>query len=211
MTRTVLPNRTAPILAVALAAAIMAACASTTETHPSRTATEQLLVARAADRAVHGLTLPVEDGAAVFVDETYFRAETSPYAISAIRGALSEAGYHLARNRDQADVIFEIRAGALSLEQMRRLLGIPAMAIPLSDYRVVSLPELSVYSRRDRTGVAEFSGFVYRAEDGAPIAAVAPMIGQYTIRSHRLLMMMTWGQQYAEPGEEDPGQSWWEF
>src|SRR5690606_21573809 len=159
----------------------------------------QLLVARAADRAVHGVTLPVEDGAAVFVDETYFRAETSPSAISAIRGALSEAGYHLARNRDQADVIFEIRAGALSLEQMRRLLGIPAMAIPLSDYRVVSLPELSVYSRRDRTGVAEFSGFVYRAEDGAPIAAVAPMIGQYTIRSHRLLMMMTWGQQYAEP------------
>lgn len=211
MTRTVLPNRTAPTLAAVLVTALLAACASTTETHPSRTATEQLLVARASDRAVQGLTLPVEDGSAVFVDETYFRAESAPYAISAIRGALSEAGYSLARSRDQADVIFEIRAGALSLEQMRRLLGIPAMSVPLSDYRVVSFPELSLYSRRDRSGVAEFSGFVYRAEDGAPIAAVAPMIGEYTIRSHRLLMMMTWGQQYAEPGEEDPGESWWEF
>jgi len=211
MTRTVLPNRTAPILAAVLATALVSACASTTETHPSRTATEQLLVARAADRAVRGLTLPVEDGSAVFVDETYFRAEASPYAISAIRSALSEAGYPLARSRDQADVVFEIRAGALSLEQMRRLLGVPAMSVPLSDYRVVSFPELSLYSRRDRSGVAEFSGFVYRAEDGAPIAAVAPMIGEYTIRSHRLLMMMTWGQQYAEPGEEDPGESWWEF
>ena len=203
--------RTAPLLAVGLTAALMAACASTTETNPSRTATEQLLTARAADRAVDGLTLPVPAGTAVFVDETYFRAESAPYAISAIRGALSEAGYALARNRDQADVIFEIRAGALSLEQMRRLLGVPAMSIPLSDYRVVSFPELSLYNRRDRTGVAEFSGFIYRAEDGAPIAAVAPMIGQYTIRSHRLLMMMTWGQQYAEPGEQDPGASWWEF
>ena len=211
MTRTVLPNRTAPILAAVLATALVSACASTTETHPSRTATEQLLVARAADRAVRGLTLPVEDGSAVFVDETYFRAEAAPYAISAIRGALSEAGYPLARSRDQADVVFEIRAGALSLEQMRRLLGVPAMSVPLSDYRVVSFPELSLYSRRDRSGVAEFSGFVYRAENGAPIAAVAPMIGEYTIRSHRLLMMMTWGQQYAEPGEEDPGESWWEF
>ena len=208
------PNRlprAAALLAVGLTAALMAACASTTETNPSRTATEQLLTARAAARAVDGLTLPVPAGTAVFVDETYFRAESAPYAISAIRGALSEAGYALARNRDQADVIFEIRAGALSLEQMRRLLGVPAMSIPLSDYRVVSFPELSLYNRRDRTGVAEFSGFIYRAEDGAPIAAVAPMIGQYTIRSHRLLMMMTWGQQYAEPGEQDPGASWWEF
>ncbi|MFN4295469.1 MAG: DUF6655 family protein [Brevundimonas sp.] len=211
MTRTVLPSRTAPILSALLAAVLAAACASTSETNPSRTATEQLLVARAADRAVENLTLPVPDGSVVFVDETYFRAEASPYAISAIREALSQAGYALARNRDQADVIFEIRAGALSLEQMRRLLGIPAMSVPLSDYRVVSFPELSLYSRRDRSGVAEFSGFVYRAGDGAPIAAVAPMIGQYTIRSHRLLMMMTWGQQFAEPGEQDPGESWWEF
>ncbi|MEH6664991.1 MAG: DUF6655 family protein [Brevundimonas sp.] len=211
MTRTALPSRPAPLLSALLAAALAAACASTTETHPSRTATEQLLVARAADRAVDDLTLPIPDGAVVFVDETYFRAEAAPYAVSAIRAALSEAGYALARNRDQADVVFEIRAGALSLEQMRRLLGVPAMSVPLSDYRVVSFPELSLYSRRDRTGVAEFSGFVYRADDGAPIAAVAPMIGQYTIRSHRLLMMMTWGQQYAEPGEQDPGESWWEF
>ena len=198
-------------VAVMAGAALAAACASTTETHPSRTATEQLLVARAADRAVSGLTLPVAPGTTVFVDETYFRAEASAYAVSAVRQALSEAGYPLARNRDQAEVVFEIRAGALSLEQMRRLLGVPAMSVPLSDYRVVSFPELSIYSRRDRTGVAEFSGFVFRAEDGAPIAAVAPMIGQYTIRSHRLLMMMTWGQQYAEPGEQDPGASWWEF
>lgn len=199
------------MLAAVLVTALVAACASTTETNPSRTATEQLLVARAADLAVENLSLPIPPGSVVFVDETYFRAEASPYAVSAIRGALSEAGYALARNRDQADVIFEIRAGALSLEQMRRLLGLPQMSIPLADYRVVSFPELSIYSRRDRTGVAEFSGFVYRAEDGAPIAAVAPMIGQYTIRSHRLLMMMTWGQQSAEPGERDPGQSWWEF
>ena len=211
MTRTVLPNRIAPLLAAVLMTALVAACASTTETNPSRTATEQLLVARAADLAVENLSLPIPAGSVVFVDETYFRAEASPYAVSAIRGALSEAGYALARNRDQADVIFEIRAGALSLEQMRRLLGLPPMSIPLADYRVVSFPELSIYSRRDRTGVAEFSGFVYRAEDGAPIAAVAPMIGQYTIRSHRLLMIMTWGQQSAEPGERDPGQSWWEF
>ena len=81
-------------VASALALAV-GACASTSETNPSRTATEQLLVARAADRAVEGLVLPIPQGSRVFVDDAYFRAENAPYAVSAIRSALSEAGYAL--------------------------------------------------------------------------------------------------------------------
>ncbi|CAN5165747.1 hypothetical protein BH10PSE1_BH10PSE1_31270 [soil metagenome] len=191
---------------------LLAACASTTETNPGRTATEQLLISRAAEKAADGLTLPVPAGSKVFVDETYFRAENASYAISAIREALSEAGYALAANRDTADVVFELRAGALSLEQMRRMVGLPPLAMPINDsFNVVSLPELSLYSRRDRIGVAEFSGFVYDAKTGAPVGAVAPMIGQFRIRSHKVLMVIAWGQQSLAPGERDPGASWREF
>ena len=100
---------------------LLGACASTSETNPSRTATEQLLVARAADRAVEGLTLPIPRGTRVFVDDTYFRAENAPYAVSAIRAALSEAGYSLAPSKQEAAAVLELRAGALSLEQMRRM------------------------------------------------------------------------------------------
>ena len=197
--------------ALVLAMTALGGCASTHETAPARTATEQLLVARAADSAVDGLTLPVDTSHRIFVDDTWFRAEAAPYAISAIRNALSEAGYPLASSRDQADAIFEVRAGALSLEEMRRMLGLPSMSVPLEGYRVVSFPELSLYSRRDRQGVAEFSGFVYDARTGAPIGGVAPMTGEYTIRSHRLMMMFTWGQQSAEPGVHDQGRSLLEF
>ncbi|CAN5408256.1 hypothetical protein BH09PSE1_BH09PSE1_29190 [soil metagenome] len=191
---------------------LVAACASTTETNPGRTATEQLLISRATDRAVEGLTLPVPKGSKVFVDELYFRAENSSYAVSAIRDALSEAGYALAVSRDSADVVFELRAGALSLEQMRRMVGLPPLAVPINEsFNVVSLPELSLYSRRDRVGIAEFSGFVYDARTGAPLGAVAPMIGQFRIRSHKVLMVIAWGQQSLAPGERDPGASWREF
>ena len=190
----------------------LGACASTTETYPSRTATEQLLVARAADTAVEGLTLPIPEGARIFVDDAFFRAENAPYAVSAIRGALSSAGYALAPSRDQADAVFEIRAGALSLEQMRRVFGVPEMRIPINDsFNVVSVPELSVYSRRDRVGVAEFSGFLYDAKTGAPLGAVLPMTGQFRIRSHKLLMVFAWGQQRLDPGQRDPGDSWRQF
>ena len=195
-----------------LAGLTLTACASTTETNPGRTATEQLLLARASDRAVEGLILPLPAGSSIYVDETYFQGEGARYAISAIRAALSDAGFRLARTKDDADAVFEVRAGALSLEQMRRVFGIPEMRIPINEtFNVVSLPELSIYSHRDRVGVAEFSGFLSEAKTGAPLGAVLPMIGSYRIRSHKAMMMVTWGQQQAQPGQRDPGSSWTEF
>jgi hypothetical protein len=169
-------------------------------------------MARAADRAVEGLTLPIPRGTRVFVDDSYFRAENAPYAVSAIRAALSEAGYSLAPSRQDAAAVLELRAGTLSLEQMRRVFGLPDMRVPINDnFNVVSIPELSVYSRRDRVGVAEFSGFLYEPGTGAPLGAIVPMTGEFRIRSHKLLMIVAWGQQRVEPGVRDPGDSWREF
>ena len=169
-------------------------------------------MARAADRAVEGLTLPIPAGTRVFVDDSYFRAENAPYAVSAVRAALSEAGYSLAPSKQEAAAVLELRAGALSLEQMRRVFGVPEMRIPINDsFNVVSVPELSVYSRRDRVGVAEFSGFLYEPSTGAPLGAIIPMTGEFRLRSHKLLMIVAWGQQRIDPGERDPGDSWREF
>lgn len=200
------------VAAVMLMGLLATACASTSETYPSRTATEQLLVARAADEAVEGLTVPVPKTSRIFVDDAYFRAENAAYAVSAIRGALSAAGHALASNRADADVIFEVRAGALSIEQMRRVFGIPEVRVPINDsFNVVSVPELSIYSRRDRVGVAEFSGFLYDAKTGVPLGAVVPMTGEFRIRRHNFLMIFAWGQQRIDPGDRDPGDSWREF
>ncbi|MCG0211273.1 hypothetical protein, partial [Pseudomonas aeruginosa] len=84
---------------------------------------EQLLLARASDRAIEGLVLPLPLGASVFEDDAYFQGDGAHYAVSAIRGAISDAGFSLARTKDDANAVFEIRAGALSLEQMRRVFG----------------------------------------------------------------------------------------
>ena len=200
------------LLTIAATAGFAAACASTTETYPGRTATEQLLLARAADRAVDGLTLPIPQGSRIFVDSAFFQGEGSAYAVSSIRNALSDAGYALAQTKAEADAVFEIRAGTLSMEQMRRVFGLPDMRVPINEnFNVVSIPELSVYSRRDRIGDAEFSGFLYEPRTGAPLGAITPMTGQFRLRSHKLLMMVTWGQQRLDPGQRDAGDSWREF
>ena len=96
------------VVTAALAlAALVTGCASTVETAPARSATEQLLVARAADRAAETLVLPIPAGAKVFVDDSYFRAESAAYAVSAVRGSLSSAGYALSPDKAQADAVVD--------------------------------------------------------------------------------------------------------
>jgi hypothetical protein len=205
------PSALAQVLA-ALPLLVIAACASTTESNTGRTGTEQLLLTRAAERAVEGLILPIPPGSRVFVDDAYFRGDSTAYSVSAIRAALSDSGYALASSKADADAVFEIRAGALAIDQMRRVFGLPDMRVPINEnLNVVSIPELSIYSRRDRTGVAEFSGFLYNPRNGAPLGAVLPMTGRFSIRSHKLFMIVAWGQQRLDPGQRDPGDSWREF
>jgi hypothetical protein len=37
------------------------------------------------------------------------------------------------------------------------------------------------------------------------------MTGRFSIRSHKLFMIVAWGQQRLDPGQRDPGDSWREF
>ena len=197
--------------AAVLAALALSACATANETSPARTATEQLLVAHAAERAASQFALALPKGGKVFLDTSNFRGEGSEYAASAIREAILARGNPLIQTREGSDVVVEIRLGALSIDNMQRIIGIPRLTLPItSTFTVVTIPELSAYSRRDRTGVAEFSAFAYDTRTGQPIALGARVAGTAKIRSHTLLMVLPWGQQEVRPG--DPAvesDDWW--
>ncbi|MFN3514771.1 MAG: DUF6655 family protein [Phenylobacterium sp.] len=203
--------KTSAYLAVGSACLLLAACATATETHPSRTATEQLLISRAAERAAQQFALALDPDARVFVDTSTFRGEGADYASSAIREALLARGNRITLARSEADVIVELRLGALSIDKMQRVVGIPRLTLPVTQtLSTVTIPELSVYSRRDRTGVAEFSAFAYEAATGRPIALGGRMSGTAKIRSHTMLMIFSWGKQEVRPGDADvSADEWW--
>ena len=72
------------------------------------------------------------------------------------------------------------------------------------------MPELSLYSQTERSGVAEFSAFAYDPRTGAPAKVIRRVSGQTQMRSHKFLMVMSWGQQEVKPG--DPAldvEPWW--
>ncbi|MFC3077484.1 DUF6655 family protein [Phenylobacterium terrae] len=191
----------------------LAACATATETHPNRTATEQLLVSRAVERAAAEFSMALPSKARVYLDASAFRGEGSDYAASAVREALLAQGNPIATSRADADVVVEVRLGALSIDKTQRVVGIPRLTVPVSsNFSTVTVPELSAYSRRDRTGVAEFSAFAYEAATGRPIALGARFSGTAKIRSHTMFMVFSWGDLEVRPDDASvEADQWWKL
>ncbi|MEH6675948.1 DUF6655 family protein [Phenylobacterium sp.] len=203
--------RAALVLSLSLVLGGLAACATAVQTRPGRTATEQLLVAHAAERAAADFHLEAPQGSLVFLDTINFTGEWAPYAASALRQRILNSGYRLSTARSDADLIVEVRMGALSIDQMSRVLGVPALTLPTgNNYSTFSVPELSLYSQAERSGVAEFSIFAYEARTGAAVPVIHRISGETQMRSHKFLMVMTWGKQEVKPG--DPAldaEPWW--
>src|ERR1035441_4077829 len=82
------------LLGATAAAALLAGggCTQTILTAPQRSATEQLLLSTAAERAIVSTNLSLFDGKKVFFDASYFESYDGKYAIGTIRDALSRAG-----------------------------------------------------------------------------------------------------------------------
>jgi hypothetical protein len=190
----------------------LSACATPTETHPFRTATEQLLVTQAAEAAAKRLVVPMKPGERVFLDTVNFSGEGSAYAASAIRESLVRQGAVLANDRNNSDLVVEVRLGALSIDQMNRLLGMPSLTLPIStSLTTATIPELSLYSRRDRTGVAEFAAFAYETRTGRLVGTPVHFAGETRLRSHKLMMVLSWGEQEMRPEPQGGASSspWW--
>lgn len=202
-----------PIAVAGLLCAFLTACATATETHPTRTATEQLLVSRAVERAAAQFSLALPGDARVFLDTTAFRGEGADYAASAVREALLAQGNPITTSRADADVVVEVRLGALSIDKTQRVVGIPRLTLPVTaSLSTVTVPELSAYARRDRTGVAEFSAFAYEAKTGRPIPLGARFSGTAKIRSHTMFMVFSWGALEVRPGEASvQADQWWKL
>jgi len=88
-----------------------------------RTASEQLLLSAAADRAAAQLSLGIPKGTRIFVDTRYFQGYDDGYAIAAIRTQMLKNGLMLVDDRLQAEAVVQVSSGALSTDQKSLLIG----------------------------------------------------------------------------------------
>ena len=143
----------------------------------STTATEQLLVSDAIERSVDSFDFSPLAGQTVFLDTQYMSRVTSQvflnsdYIRSCLREHLMLAGCRLKENRDEADVIIEVRVGALGTDGHEVNYGVPANQPLNSAVAAVSgtpmlpvLPEVSLAKKDERRAAAKIHLFAYHRE-----------------------------------------------
>jgi hypothetical protein len=184
------------VLAVGLLAG---GCSTERRSAPARTATEQLLISAAADRAAQNLTIAIPPGTAIFVDATWFEGTDSKYAIAAIRDRLGRRGARLVAKRAKADMIVEIRSGALSIDENALIVGIPQMDVPIPLAGSLGLPEIALFKRDRRQGVAKFAAAGYDAKTGKLVSSSASDFGFSQRTEYAALFILSWSTSDVMP------------
>lgn len=174
------------VIAVLVALAGMAGCGST----KSRTASEQLLMSDAVDRAVSQIDFRDMAGQKVFFETKYLVNTRDPlfpanqkglgfvnaeYIISSLRQQMVTADLRLQDKVDDADFVVEARIGAVGFDSTEVVYGIPASA-PLSSAAttisgtpVPTIPEISFARKNIQLGAAKVGVFAYDRRTRTPV------------------------------------------
>jgi hypothetical protein len=180
----------------------ISACGTQRESDPSRTATEEMLISEAADRSADQLNLNIPPGSKVFVDSSNIDGTDSKYAIATMRAHLVKVGADLVADRKDADVVAEIRSGALSTDEKTSLVGVPAMPIPIPLAGNITVPEIALFKKAERIGVAKFAGIAYQAKDGKLVGISDPKYGVSHEGEHVFMLFFTWQTRDFSPEKE---------
>lgn len=148
-----------------------AGCGTMKTTNTSRTATEQLLVTNAIDKAVDEIDFHVLSGKTVFLDSAPASGATdTAYLSSAVRQQLMANGAQLKEKKEDAEIVLELRAGGIGTDENETVYGIPEITAPTGlTGGSVSLPEFALAKRLGQTAYAKIAVFAYDRATGTPI------------------------------------------
>lgn len=170
----------------------LAACSTERESLPARTATEQLLISKAADNASAGLTAGIPVGTKAFIDDSHFEGTDSKYAVAAIRDSLLKQGVAIVDDKAKAQAIIDLRSGALSIDQNSLIIGIPSITIPIPLAGPFTTPELALYGSHQSKGVAKFGTAAYDAQTGVLEHSTGPVYGFSQKTQRTILFFFSW-------------------
>lgn len=166
-------------------------CTQMRTTDPRRTATEQFLLSVAGREAAEQLVAQPLRGRRVYVDSSYVGGgspnEEQKFMIGELRAKLLKAGARLAPNREEAEIVVEVRSAGLGIDRYEFLVGIPSLPLGALTSAAggppvqLSTPELALVKNLRQLGTASIAYVAYWADTGELITSSGPFIG----RSHR--------------------------
>lgn len=196
------PARLARIATWGLMLFLAGGCATIRVTNPARTADEEFLLTDSATKAVAQLSLDALRGRRVWVTSEYAFSTTQPYEqafltnevrvpqfenaflIAELRARLLQLGARLPPSRSDADIILEVRTGALSINRVDFLLGLSSFFLPstgsssTSALSIVSTQNLAIFQSIKQQGYASVAVVAYWKNTGELLALSGPFIGR---------------------------------
>jgi hypothetical protein len=167
------PRLTLIAALVAHGAGMLSGCGTTRSSDTQRTATEQLLISDAIDRAVQTVTFNSLAGQSVYLDDSRLGdVVDKDYLVSTLRQHLLASGCALRDDRDAADFIVEARVGSVGTDRNDLLFGVPSMNVPQIfplQPAPAAIPEIPFAKRRDQRGIVKLAVFAYHRESGLPV------------------------------------------
>lgn len=151
----------------------VAGCGTTRWSDTARTATEQLLISDAIDRAVSDFDLRALAGKEIYLDTSRIKSTVdSDYLTSSLRQHALASGCILKAKLEEAEYVVEVRSGAVGTDRNDALLGVPATNVPattLTGGMAAAVPEVSLWKKTDQRAVAKIALFAYNRETGRPV------------------------------------------
>jgi hypothetical protein len=183
----------------------LAGCTTARDTDPPESATEQLLISSAVDDAVSKLKITLPAGTALFVDAQYL--DTTPgdhqrypkYLIGSVRDHLARQGFRIAEERKGAEVVVELRSGAQSIDHDGYLIGLPGFSAPVPMAGTMTLPEIALYKRDQRLGIAKVALTFLNRADGSLAAPGATAFGRADRTGWTALLFYSWEKDDLPP------------
>jgi len=167
-----------PGVLFALPALLAVGCSTVNVTVPARSATEQLLISTAADRAIaRHAELSEVRGKKVFVDVSNLESYDKPYVTLAIRGAVARSDGRLVDEKDRAEIILEAASGALAIDKTSTVYGIPEISLPVPGAGSIALPEVALLKNTRQKGKAKIALLAYEADSRKVLIPVRTTLG----------------------------------
>lgn len=170
-------------LPIQIVAACLSVCLSGCGSTMERTATEQLVLSDAVDRAVDSIDFSPLSGLNCWLDTENIKPAARPtsfvndgYIVSSLRNQLIAAGCNLVEDRDDAEVVVEARVGTLGSDHHEITYGFPsnnmlaqAAAFVPTAPPVPPMPDIAFAQKDDQTGATKIGVFAYDAKTGSAI------------------------------------------
>jgi hypothetical protein len=155
-------------------------CGTTRWSDTQRTATEQLLLSTAVDRAIENMDFKPLADRYVYLDQQYLDCVDSKYVLSTLRQHMLAEGCVLMPDAASADYVVEVRSGGVGTEHHDVLLGVPAISVPGSSLVGMpsAIPEIPFAKTTAQKGIAKLACFAYNRETGQAVwqSGVFPVV-----------------------------------